>query len=171
MYSTHNGRKAVVAERFIWPLTNKIYKYMTSISKKVYVDKLADIVHEYYNTYYSTIKLKPIDVKSSTYIAFGKENNEKDPKFKAGDHIRILKYKNIFAKGCAPNCCEEVLVIKKLKNTVPWTYVITDLNVEEIVETFYEKELQSTSLIELKIENVIKRKGDKLYVKWKSYDN
>ena len=107
------------AERFIRPLTNKIYKYMTSISKKVYVDKLADIVHEYYNTYYSTIKLKPIDVKSSTYIAFGKENNEKDPKFKAGDHIRILKYKNIFAKGCAPNCCEEVLVIKKLKNTVP----------------------------------------------------
>ena len=82
-----------------------------------------------------------------------------------------MKYKNIFAKSWAPNCSEEVLAINNFKNTVPWTYVITDLNVEEIVETFYEKELQITSLIELKIENVIKRKGDKLYVKWKSYDN
>ena len=85
--------------------------------------------------------MKPIDVKDNTYINFGKEVNDNDPKFKVGDHARISKYKNIFAKGYTPNWSEDVFVIKKNKNIVPWTYVIDDLNVEEITETFYEKEL------------------------------
>ena len=100
-----------------------------------------------------------------------KEVNNKDPKFKVGDHVRISRYKNIFAKGYIPNMSEEVFVIKKVKSTIPSTYVINDLNGEEIVGTFYQKELQKTNQKELRIEKVIKKKGDKLYVKWKGYNN
>ena len=171
MNSTHNEGKSVVAERFIRTLKSKIYKYMTSVSKIVYIDKLDDIVNEYNNTYHTKIKMKPIDVKDNTYINTDKEINNKDPKFKVGDRVRISKYKNIFAKGYNPNWSEEVFVIKKVKNTVPWTYVINDLNGEEITGTFYEKELQKTSQEEFRIEKVIKRKGDKIYVKWKGYNN
>ena len=126
MYFTHNEGKSVVAERFIKTLKNKIYKYMTSISTNMYIDKLDDIVNEYNNTYHRTIKMKPIDVKDNTYINIGKEGNDKDPKFKVGDHVRISKYKNIFAKGYAPNWSEEIFLIKEIKNT----YVINDLNGE-----------------------------------------
>ena len=171
MHSTNNEGKSVVAERFIKTLKSRIYKYMTSISKNVYINKLDDIVDEYNNTYHTTIKMKLIDVKDNTYINTDKETNDKDPKFKVGDRVRISKYKNIFAKGYTPNRSEEEFVIKKVKNTVLWTYVINDLNGEEIMGTFYEKELQKTSQQEFRIEKVIKRKGDKIYVKWKGYDN
>ena len=171
MYSTHNEEKFFVVERFIRTLKSKIYKYMTSISKNMYIDKLDDIVNEYNNTYHTTIKMKPIDVKDNAYINTDKKINNKDPKFKVGDRVRISKYKNIFAKGYTLNWSEEVFVIKKVKNTVPLTYVINDLNGEEITGTFYEKELQKTSQEEFRIKKVIKRKGDKIYVKWKGYDN
>ena len=91
MYSTNNEGKSVVAERFIRMLKSKIYKYMTSVSKNVYIDKLDDIVNEYNNTYHTTIKMKPIDVKDNTYINTDKKINNKDPKFKVGDSIRISK--------------------------------------------------------------------------------
>ena len=113
MYSTHNEGKSVVAERFIRTLKNKIYKYMISISKNVYIHKLDDIVNKYNNTYHSTIKMKPVDVKSSTNIESSKEINYQDPKFKVGDIVRISKYKNISAKGYVPNWSEEVFGIKK----------------------------------------------------------
>ena len=145
LYSTNNEGKSAVAERFIRALKSKIYKYMTSISKNVYIDKLDDIVNEYNNTYHTTIKMKPIDVKNSTYINTDKEINDKDPRFKVDDRVRISKYKNIFAKGYTPNWSEDIFVIKRVKNTVPWTYVINDLNGEEIMGTFYEKELQKTN--------------------------
>ena len=144
---------------------------MTTISKNVYIDKLDYIVKEYNNKYHTSIKMKPLDVKDNTYIDFKKEIDNKDPKFKVGDHVRISKYKNIFAKGYMPNWSEGVFVIKKVKNTVPWTYVVNDLNDEKIIGTFYEKELQSTNQQKFRIEKVIKRKGDKLHVKWKGYDN
>ena len=171
MYSIHNERKLVVAERFIRKLKNKIYKYMTAISKNVYIGKLDDIVNEYNNTYHRRIKMKPVDVKDNTYIDFKKEADDKDLKFKVGDNVRISKYKNIFAKGYTPNWSEKIFVISKIKNTVPWTYVINDLNGEEIIGTFYEEELQKTNKKEFRIEEVLKKKGDKLYVKWKVYDN
>ena len=117
---------------------------MTSISKSVYIDKLDDIVKKYNNTYHTSIKMKPVDVKDNTYIDFKKEVNDKNPKFKVGDHVRISKYKNIFAKGYMPNWSEEIFVIKEIKNTVPWTYVINELNGEEIIGIFYETKLQST---------------------------
>ena len=113
--------------------------------------------------------MKLVDVKDNTYIDFKKIVNDKNPKSKVGDHVRISKCKNIFAKGYTPNSSEEVFVIKKVKNTVPWTYVINDLKGEEIIGTFYEKELKKTNQNEFRIEKAIKRKGDKLYVKWKGY--
>ena len=171
MYSIHNVGKSVVAERFIRTLKTKIYKCMTSVPKNVYIHKLDDVVDEYNNIYHRTIKMKPVDVTDDTYIDFEKEVHDKDSKFKVGDHVRISKYKNIFAKGYTSNWSEEVFVIKKVKNTATWTYVINDLNGKEIIGTFYEKELQKINQKEFRIEKVIKRKGDKLYVKWKGYNN
>ena len=144
---------------------------MSSVSKNVYIDKLDDMVSEYNNTYHRAIKMKPTGVKDNTYVDSKKEVNDKDPKFKVGDHVRFSKYKNIFGKGYTPNWSEEVFVASKIKNTVPWTYVINDLKDEEIIGTFYEKELQKANMQEFRIEEVIKRKGDKLYVKWTGYDN
>ena len=141
MYSIHNKGESVAAETLIRTLKTKIYKYMTSVLKNVYINKLDDIVGEYDKTYYRIIKMKPIDHKDNTYTDLKKEINDKGPEFKVGDHVRIYKYKNIFAKGYTPNWFEEVFVVSKIENTVPWTYVINDLYGEEIMGTFYEKEL------------------------------
>ena len=119
MYSTYNEGISVVAERFIRTLTNKIFKHMTAISKNVYFDVLDDIVNEYNNTVHKTIKMKPISVTDDSYVEYNGSFNNKDPKFKAGDHVRISKCRNIFAKRYAPNWSEEVFIISKIKNTVP----------------------------------------------------
>ena len=102
---------------------------------------LNDIVNKYNNTVHRTIKMKPIDVTNDCYAEYNENSNKKDPKFKIGDRVRISKYKNIFAKGYAPNWSEEVFVVSKIKITVPWTYVVSDLNGEKIIGSFYEKEL------------------------------
>ena len=130
MYSTHNEGKSVAAEKFIRTFKNKICKYMISVSKYVYIDKLVDIVNKYNNTYDSTIKVKLIDVKPNIYNDSSKEINEKDPKFKFGHTFRISKQENVFTKGYTPNWSEEVFVIKNVANTVPWTYVISDIKRE-----------------------------------------
>ena len=117
------------------------------------------------------MKMKPIDVTDGSYAEYNEDSHKKDPKFKVDDHVRISKYKNIFAKGYAPNWLEEAFVVSKIKNTVPWTCVVSDLNGEEITGNFYEKELQRASQEKLRIEKVLKRKGDKLYAKWKGYDS
>ena len=111
-------------------LKNEFCKYMISILKYVYIDELDNIVNEYNNKYHRTIKMKVLDVKDNTYINIDKEVNGKDPIFQVGDHGRISKYRNIFAKGYTPNCSEEGFAIKKIKNTVSWTYVINDLDGE-----------------------------------------
>ena len=103
MYSTHNEGKSVVAGRFIRTLINETFKLKIAVSKKLYIDKLDDIVNKYNNTYHSTIKMEPVYVKSSIYIDHSVESNNKDPKFKLGDRRRISKYLNIFAKGYKPN--------------------------------------------------------------------
>ena len=135
----------------------------------IYFDVLDDIVNKYNNKAHRTIKMKPIDVTDNAYAEYNENFNKKDPKFKVGDYVRISKYKNIFTKGYAPNWLSKVFVVSKLKNTIP--YVVSDLNGEEITGSFYEKELQKTSQEKFRIEKVLKRKGDKLYVKWKRYDN
>ena len=159
-------------ERFIKTLKNKIFNHMTAISKNIYFDVLDDIVDKYNNTVHKTIKIKPIEVTGDYYAEYNEDSsNKKEPKFKVGGNVEISKYKNIFAKGYTLNWSEEVFVINKIKNTVPWTNAISDLNGEEITGSFYEKELQKTSQKEFRIEKVLKRKGDKLYVKWKGYNN
>ena len=122
----------------------------------MYIDKLDDIVNKYNNTYHRTIKMKAVDFKEKTYIDFEKEVNDKDPTFKVGDYVRVSKYRNIFAKGYTPNWSEEIFAISKIKNAVPWTYTINDLNGEGIIGTFYEKELQKTNPKEFRIKTVIK---------------
>ena len=102
----------------------------------MYIDKLDDIVNEYNNTYHRAIKMKPAEVKQNVYFDFSEKVNSEDSKFKVSNHVRISKYKIIFAKGYTPNWSEEVFVIKEVKNTVPWTYVICNLNGDEIIGTF-----------------------------------
>ena len=158
MYSTFNEGKSVVAERFIRTLKNKIYKHMTTICKNVYFNDLDDIAKKYNITVHSSIKMKPKDVTYDSFIEYSEETNKKSPKFKAGDNVRISKYKNIFAKSYTPNWSEDVFVVNKVQNTVPWTYLINDLNGEQIKSRFYEKELEKTDQKEFRIEKVIKTK-------------
>ena len=115
MYSAYNEGKSVVAEIFIRNLKNKLFKHMTAVSKNVYFDVLDDIVNKYNNTVHKTIKMKPIDVTSDSYAECNEDSNEKDLKFKVGDHVRISKYKNIFAKGYTANCQKKHLSLVKLK--------------------------------------------------------
>ena len=115
--------------------------------------------------------MKSTDVKDNTCIHSNKEVNDKDPKFEIGDHVRISKYKDIFAKRQTPNWSQDVFVTKKVQTTVPWTYVINDINGDEIIRTLDEKELQKNNQQEFKTEKVIKSKGYKLYVNWKGYDS
>ena len=165
MYSTYNEEKSAVAERFIRTLKNKILKHMTGVSKNVFFDVLDNIVDKYNETVHRTIKMKPICVISDSYAEYNENSNVTKPKFKVGDQVRISKGKS------AQNWSEEVFVVSKIKNTVPWSYVISELNGEPNAGSFYEKELQKTSQEKFRIEKVLKRKGDKLYVKWKGYDN
>ena len=130
----------------------------------MYIDKLEDVVNKCNNTYHITIKMKSV-VKLSKDIDFWKENNKKGPKFKVDDNVRISKYKKLFAKGYVASWSEEMFMIKIEQKNVLWTYVISDLNGKGIAETFYEKELQKTNQRESRVEKVIKRNYDKLYVK------
>ena len=139
MYSTHDEEKSVIAEISIRTFKNKIYKNMTSGWKNVSHDKLDDIVNKSSNTYHSTIRVKPVDPKSNTYIGSTKEINNKNPKFKIGDIVKVSKYKNYFYK--------------------------------RLQKTFYENELQKINQKEFRVEKEIKRKSNKLYVKWKGYDS
>ena len=152
--------------RFIRNLKSKIFKHTAVVSKNVYFHLSDDIVNKYNNKVHRSIKMKPIDVTSDSYAEYNKDSNERGPRFKVGDSVRISKYKNIFAKGYTQNWSEEVFVVSKIKNTVPLTYVINDVNGKPITRSFFEKELRKTSQEKLRIENVLKRKGDKLYFKW-----
>ena len=146
MYSTYNEGKSVVDERFIRTLKNKLYKHMTATGKNVYYNVLDDVVNKYDNTKYSTIKMKPTDVKDNNKRVYIDEHNEKDSRFKVGDRVRISKFKNIFAKGYTPNCSTEIFIVNKINDTVPYTYNIKDLNGEEIIASTYDRELQNIIL-------------------------
>ena len=143
MYSTYNESKSVVAERFIRTLKSKLYKHMTAIGKNVYYD----VVNKCNNTKHSTIKMKPIDVRdNNNKRVYIDEHNEKRSRFKVGDTVRISKFKNIFAKGYTPNVSKEIFIVDKINDTVPYTYNLKDLNDEETIGSFYDKELQKTKL-------------------------
>ena len=146
MYSTFNEGKSVVAERFIRTLKNKLYKHMTSIGKNVYYNVLDDVVNEYNNTEHNNIKMKPKDVKDDNKRVYIDEYNKKESRFNVGDIVRISKFKNIFAKGYTPKWSNEIFIINKINDTVPYTYNLKDLNDEEIIGSFYDRELQKTKL-------------------------
>ena len=146
MYSTYNEGKSVVAERFIRTLKNKLYKHMTATGKNGCYDVLDDVVNKYNNTKHSTIKMKPIDVKDTNKRVYIDERNEKDSRFKVADRVRISKLKNIFAEGYTPNWSKEIFIVDKINDTVPYTYNLKDLNDEEIIGSFYDRELQKTKL-------------------------
>ena len=135
---------------------------MTSILKKVHVDKVDDLVNKYSNTYHRTIKMKPADVKSKTYIEFNRENNNK-----VRNHVIISKHKNLVAKSDVLNWSVKVFVIEEIKNNVTWAYINGDLNGEKIIGKFYKKELQKTNQKQFRDEQAMKRKDDRLYVKQK----
>ena len=139
MYSPYNKGKSILPEIFIRTLKDKIYKHMILIWKNVYIYILDDIANKYNNKYHITIKMKSVDVKSSTYIDFDKLSNDRDPKFKVGDHVRISKYKNILANGTLQIGLKKFLWLKKLKILCHGKYVINDLNGEETLGLFYEK--------------------------------
>ena len=142
MYTKYNEGKSVAAERFIRRLKNKILRPMTAISKNVYFDMLYDIVNKYKNTVHRTIKMERIDVTSDFYADYNKDSNETEPKSKAGDCVRISKYKNILLKDILKVGQKKLLLLAKLKI---WTYVTNELNDEQIAGTFYEKKLQRTN--------------------------
>ena len=141
MYSTNNEGKFVVAERFIRTLKNKMYKYMASISKNVYIDIFNDIVNKYNNTYHSTRKMKPLDLNQTYILTLVKKLMIKILNLKL---VISLEYQNIqtFLQKAMFQIFEQVFVIKKAKNIVLWTFVISNLNGEKTVGTFYGKELQ-----------------------------
>ena len=146
MYSAYNEGKSVVAERFIRTLKNKLYKNMTATGKNVYYDVLDDIINEYNNTKHNTIKMKPKDVGNNNKRVYIDEHNEKRSRFKVGDRVRISKFKNILAKGYTPNWSREIFIVNKINDAVPYTYNIKDLNDEEIIGSFYDRELQKSIL-------------------------
>ena len=155
MYSTFNKGKSVAAERFIRTLKNELYKHTTATGKNVYYHVLDDVVNEYSNIKHSIIKMKPKDVKNDTTksnaIARNKrvyidEHKEKSARYNVGDRVRITKFKNIFAKGYTPNWSREIFIVNKINDTVPYTYNLKDLNDEEIIGSFYDRELQKTKL-------------------------
>ena len=141
MYSTFNEGKSVVAERSIRTLKNKLYKHMTAIGKNVYYNVLDDVVNEYNNSKHNTIKMKPKDVKNNKRLYID-EHNEKSARYNVGDRVRISKFKNIFAKGYTPNWSREIFIVNNINDT----YNLKDLNDEEIIGSFYDKELQKTIL-------------------------
>ena len=146
MYSTYNEGKPVVAERFIRTLKNKLNTHMTATGKNVYYDVLDDVVSKYNNSKHSTIKMKPKDVKNDNKRVYIDEHNEKDSRFKVGDRAGISKFKNIFAKGYTPNWSKEIFIVNKINDTVPYTYNIKDLNDEENIGSFYDRELRKSIL-------------------------
>ena len=144
MYLMYNEGKSVVAERFIRTLKNKLYKHVTAIGKNVYWNVLDDAVEKYNDTINKSIGMKPKDVKINKKAVYVEESNEKSARFSVGNCVRISKFKNIFTKGYTPNWRKEIFVINKIKNTVPWTYELKDLNGEDIIGSFYDRELQRT---------------------------
>ena len=163
MYSIYNKGKSVAAEILIGSLKNKIFKHITAISKNVYFQVLDRICNKYNNTVHKTINMKLCEVTSDSHAEYNEDSNEKDPKVKVGDRVRISKYKKFFGRGYTHNWSrEEAFAVSKIKDTVLWIYMISDLNGEPIARNFYEKELERTSQEKFRIEKVSKRKGDKL---------
>lgn len=179
-YSTFSTKKASIVERFIRTLKSKLYKSFNMNGNYKWVGKvIKDVMVEYNNTMHRTIKHKPADVNHSVEMIIRSilnksMNNQikRKPKLKIGDYVRVSKYKNSFQKGYTPNWSNEIFVIKKVNNTNPVTYYIEDRRNQPILGCFYEQELQKTNYPDVYlIEKVIKKRGNKLFVKWLGLSN
>lgn len=177
-YSTYSDKKAAIVERFNRTLKEKMWKEFSKRGTYKWIDILDDLTKEYNNTYHNTIKMKPIEVNKENEKEIlnniYNDNNVKNikPKFKLNEYVRISKYKGIFEKGYTPNWSMEVFQISKIIYSNPITYIIKDLKEEELKGRFYSEELMKTKYPhDYLIEKVLKRKGDKVYVKWLGFDN
>ena len=179
LYSTENEEKSSVVERWIRTMKEKMWKYFTTNSTNVYINVLPDLVREYNNTRYSSIKMTPLEASEKkneftvwkTLYPNRLDILDINPKFSVGDKVRISKKKALFEKGYTTRWTEKIFTIIKIKHTSPITYKIADLNGEETDGTFYEPELQKTSQQLFRIEKVIEKGKNKSLVKWKGYSN
>ena len=175
LYSTENAEKSSVVERWNRTMKEKMFKYFTANNTNKYVDVLDDFVERYYEARHSSIKMTPVEASKKENEVRVFRNLYPDltrqpmrAKFKIGDKVRILKKKGLFEKGFIPNWTE-VFTVSKIQRTNPVTYKLTDLNGEEIQETFYEQELHKTSQEVFRIAKIVKKGKTKSLVKWKSY--
>lgn len=176
-YSTFSTKKASIAERVIRTLKNKLFKQFSLQGNYRWIDGvLHKIVQEYNHTFHRTIACMPADVNECTkknvlrrYNKLLHSNTAKSKKnrFTVGDYVRISKYKGSFGKGYTPNWSTEIFKIIKAQNTCPTTYLLQDANYQPILGAFYEEELQKTKYPNIYlVEKVIKKKGNKVFVKW-----
>ena len=178
LYSTNNSEiKSAVVERFNRTFKNMMYKKFTENNNTIFYNILDELVNNYNNKYHSTIKMTPIEGskkinEKKLKNIYNFEKTKKLGKFKIGDRVRISLEKNIFEKGYETNWTQEIFVIYDIKySNVPY-YYLKDLNNEKLQGTFYEQELQKTKQDDLyTIEKILKTDKDKIYVKWRGYDN
>ena len=176
-YNTHSKLKASIVERFNRTLKEKIHKKFTADNTNQWIDFLDNVMKKYNNTVHGTIGMKPANVnQKNKHLVLERltasKTPIKKPKFSVGDMVRISKNKTLFDKGYVGNWTEELFKITKVKNTVPRVYMLEDLLGEKIRGTFYELELKKTKIPDyFRIEKVLQKKGDKIKVRWKGYDN
>lgn len=181
MYSTFTTKKAAICERFNRTLKNKMWKEFSYRGSFKWVDKLQSLIDEYNESKHRTIKMKPNDVtyEDEQYLLDGVYNLNRRPistrsgaKFKVGSFVRISKYKHVFSKGYTPNWTTEVFNVRRVQQTNPTTYLLVDLNGADIKGSFYTEELQLAADPKLYlVERIIRRKRDKVYVKWLGFDS
>jgi len=169
LYSTENQEKSAMVERWNRTMKERMFKYFTANSTNKYVNIISDLVNNYNNAVHSSIKMTPSEASKKKVNVAREIDINSSPKYKVGDRVRISKKKGTFEKGYTPRWTEETFTVSEVKHTVPVTYKISDYSNSEIQGTFYEPELQKTEQETYRIEKVIRKKGDKSFVKWLGY--
>lgn len=176
-YSTYSTKKAAIVERFNRTLKNKMWKKFSFNGSYKWLSLLPKLMDEYNNTVHRTIKMKPIEVDAENELRLQKTvfansiEIRHRPKFKVDDYVRIGKYKSVFEKGYTPNWTTEIFKVRKVQQTNPYTYLLEDYKGNEIVGGFYEYEIQRVMYPDVfLVEKIIRRKGNKVYVKWLGFD-
>ena len=179
LYSTENEEKSSIVERWIRTMKDKMWKYFTDSRTYTYMDVLPDLLEDYNKSVHSSTEFTPIDAsKKKNELAVWRnlypdrhKISRLTPKFSVGDEVRISKKKKVFEKGYTTRWTEEIFTIKEIRDTNPITYILEDLQGEEIKGTFYEPELQKSKQQISRIEKVIEEKKGKSFVKWKGYSD
>lgn len=180
MYSTFSTKKAAICERFNRTLKNKMWKKFSFRGSFKWIDILPSLIDDYNHTKHRTIEMKPYDVTyedeefllNGVYKPDRRITTRKKKTFKVGDFVRISKYKHVFSKGYTPNWTVEVFKVRRVQETNPITYLLTDLDNVEIKGSFYHEELQLAGDPKFYlVERIIRKKGDKVYVKWFGFDS